>query len=119
MIGINSILLLPCPFCGSTDLIIDTDYAEDDDHRAYAHHVFCSDCHARGRNQYPISWCETPSMAIDAWNDRFVPATISNKNEERVQISTTALIHINGELERIVQIKNHIKSLLTPINMVK
>lgn len=61
--------LLPCPFCGRNDLIIHPDYSEDDG-RIYAYHVFCRDCHAHGRNNYPIGWCESEDAAVEAWNDR-------------------------------------------------
>jgi Lar family restriction alleviation protein len=111
--------LLPCPFCGGTDLIVDTDYARDDDIRAYAYHIFCNDCHATGRNQYPIGWCESEEMAIEAWNDRFVPATIPEKDGDRVLVSTNAMFLIYRELDNIGKTKEHIRDLLTPIQMVK
>jgi len=78
--------LLPCPFCGGNDLKVLPDCAEDDNNRIYAYHVFCQDCHARGRNHYPISYCESERAAKEAWNDRFVPATIPGN-----ELSTTAL----------------------------
>jgi Lar family restriction alleviation protein len=111
--------LLPCPFCGSKDLELFPDLAKDDDDRIYAYHVFCNDCHARGRNNYPISWCESKQEAMEAWNDRFIPATIPSEDGDRIQLSTTALLHIHKELFRIVDIKNHIDDLLTPIQMTK
>lgn len=65
--------LSPCPFCYGRNLVYRKDYAEDDPGHAYAIHVFCQDCHAHGRNNYPIGWCETEEMAADAWNDREPP----------------------------------------------
>lgn len=109
---------LPCPFCGSTDLSVEPDKTEDDNDRIYAYHVFCHDCQARGRNEYPISWCESEQAAIEAWNDRFVPATIPSEKENRVQLSTDALFIIRRELDTLQNIKEHIDDLLTPIQMI-
>jgi Lar family restriction alleviation protein len=111
--------LLPCPFCGSNDLIVVPDLAEDDNNRIYAYHVFCRDCHAHGRNKFPFCWCESEQQAIEAWNDRFIPAMIPGEDDDRIQLSTTALLHIHRELFRIVDIKNHIDDLLTPIQMTR
>ena len=60
----------PCPFCDRSDLIVHEDVSEDEPKRVYAYHVFCRDCHCHGRNNYRIGWCESPSAAIEAWNDR-------------------------------------------------
>lgn len=108
---------LPCPFCGNTKLIIEPDRAEDDNGRIYAYHVYCPDCHARGRNMYPICWCESEQEAIEAWNDRFIPATIHREKENRVKLSIDALFVIRRELDNIQNMKNHIDDLLTPIRM--
>lgn len=62
--------LAPCPFCGGNNLIVRKDFSEDEMTSWYAMHVFCTDCHARGRNNYPIGWCESERAASDAWNDR-------------------------------------------------
>jgi Lar family restriction alleviation protein len=62
--------LAPCPFCGGNRLVICKDHSEDDPSNWYAMHVFCTECHARGRNNYPIGWCESERAASDAWNDR-------------------------------------------------
>jgi len=111
--------LLPCPFCGraGNDLFFGQDHSEEYNNRVYAYHVECH-CGARGRNLYPICWVETEDHAIEAWNDRFIPATIPGTEEDRVQITTDALLHIRRELERIDAIKKHIDDLLTPIKMV-
>lgn len=114
----DNIQLLPCPFCGSTDLVIRPDKAEDDNDRIYAYHVSCKTCSARGRNLYPVCWCESEQQAVEAWNDRVIPATIPG-DCDRVQLSTTALLHIHRELERISNIKNHISGLLTPVQRCK
>lgn len=114
----NKAELLPCPFCGGTDLEIRPEVSEDDSTHVCTFHVFCQDCHARGRNNYPIGWCETVQQAIEAWNDRFVPATIHGE-DDRLMITTTAMLHIRGELDRIVGMTNHIHSLLTPIQMTR
>lgn len=63
-------VLLPCPFCRGSDLVYRKDFAEDDPSHWYAIHVFCQDCHAHGRNNYPIGWCESEEAAAEAWNDR-------------------------------------------------
>jgi Lar family restriction alleviation protein len=116
--------LLPCPFCGGKDLVIREDKSgdepEDDptDQRTYAYHVFCRGCHAHGRNNYPIGWCESEQAAIEAWNDRFIPATVPGEAEDRLMISSTAMLHIRNELDRIVNMTDHIQDLLTPIQMV-
>ena len=113
--------LLPCPFCGGKDLEVRpdvSDVSEGVPTYTYAFHVFCKDCHASGRNNYPISWCETPMMAIEAWNNRFIPATIPGENG-RLLISANAMLHIRGELNRIDQIHKHIGDLLTPIQLTK
>jgi Lar family restriction alleviation protein len=110
--------LLPCPFCGSNDLEIIPDLAKDDNNRIYAYHVFCRDCHARGRNNFPICWCESEQQAIEAWNDRFIPAMIRDEdNNNRVKLSTDALFIIRKELQNSSNIINHINDLLTPIQM--
>ncbi len=62
-----------CPFCKGRDLSVRPDFSEDEPARIYAYHVFCCDCHARGRNHYRIGWCETPESARQAWNDRPEP----------------------------------------------
>ncbi|MFA5247896.1 MAG: Lar family restriction alleviation protein [Candidatus Paceibacterota bacterium] len=111
--------LLPCPFCGSNDLEIVPDLAEDDNNRIYAYHVFCKDCYARGRNLYPHCWCESEQQAIEAWNNRFIPAMIPDEvDDNRVQLSTDALFIIRRELMNSENIIKHINDLLTPIQMV-
>jgi Lar family restriction alleviation protein len=111
---------LPCPFCGRTeDLSVEEDISEDNDKHAYACHVSCGCCGARGRNNYPIGWVESDGQAIEAWNDRYIPATIPGKEEDRVQITTDALLHMHRELTRITQIIKHVEDLLTPVKMVK
>lgn len=62
--------LLPCPFCGGTDLVYRQDEAEDEPGHFYAWHVFCRDCHCHGRNNFPIGWCESEQAAAEAWNLR-------------------------------------------------
>lgn len=111
---------LPCPFCGRTkELSIEEDISEDDnDTHAYACHVLCG-CGARGRNLYPIGWVESDGQAIEAWNDRFIPATIPGKEEDRVEVSTDNLSHIHRELNRISAVTKNIEKMLTPIKMVK
>jgi len=111
--------LLPCPFCGSTDLSIEPVRAEDDNNRIFAYHVFCRDCYAKGRYLYPHCWCECDEQAIEAWNDRFIPATTPDKEGERVQVSMDALLIINRELNDIERITKTIVKQLTPIKMVK
>lgn len=112
--------LLPCPFCGGTkDLSIKEDISEEDnDKHAYACHVECP-CGARGRNLYPICWVESDGHAIEAWNDRFIPATIPGKEENRVQISTDALRIIDYELTQIINDIHKVKYQLTPVKMVE
>lgn len=66
----------PCPFCKTNQsLYIGEDKSEDDDEdpRTFAYHVGCGICGAKGRNRYPIGWCETPEQAVEAWNDRGEP----------------------------------------------
>jgi len=108
---------LPCPFCGNTNLTIEPDRAKDDNNRIYAYHVYCPQCHSTGRNMYPICWCESEQAAIEAWNDRFIPATIPSEEENRVQLSTDALFIIHRELNTLQNIKERIDDLLTPIQM--
>lgn len=62
--------LMPCPFCGGSDLVIRQDEAEDRPGFFYAYHVFCRDCHCHGGNNYPIGWCESEEDAADRWNLR-------------------------------------------------
>jgi Lar family restriction alleviation protein len=62
--------LKPCPFCGGNNLTIRKDFSKYEVVNWYAMHVFCTDCHACGRNNYPIGWCESERAASDAWNDR-------------------------------------------------
>jgi hypothetical protein len=66
---------------------------------------------------YPICWCEDEQQAGEAWNDRFIPATIHSEEENRVQLSTDALFLIRKELNNIQNIKEHIDDLLTPIQI--
>jgi Lar family restriction alleviation protein len=109
--------LLPCPFCGRNDLVIREDKSEDGDSTiTYAYYVFCRDCHCHGRNNYPIGWCESEQAAIEAWNDRFIPVTVPGEND-RLMVSSTAMLHIHGELDRIVNMTDHIHDLLTPIQL--
>ena len=56
--------LLPCPFCGSKDLVInkDTDFS--------IYYVHCRDCLCEGRKTHKIGWVESAQEAINAWNDR-------------------------------------------------
>lgn len=61
--------LLACPFCGQNDLSILPDKDEEDGH-VYSYHVHCNTCGARGRNNYPIGWCESEEQAKEAWNHR-------------------------------------------------
>jgi Lar family restriction alleviation protein len=83
--------LLPCPFCRGTDLVYRKDYAEDDPTHCYAIHVFCQDCHAHGRNNYPIGWCESEEAAAEAWNDREPP---------RIERAGYVTEYIAGQLKR-------------------
>jgi Lar family restriction alleviation protein len=62
--------LLPCPFCGGSDLSVRRDYTPEDPSHWYAMHIFCEDCHAHGRNNFPIGWCECEQSAADGWNLR-------------------------------------------------
>jgi hypothetical protein len=111
---------LPCPFCGRTEyLSIEEDISEEDnDKHAYACHVICS-CGARGRNNYPIGWVESDGQAIEALNDRFIPATIPSNDPKQVQVSLNALSIINYELIHIINEAENIKRQLTPVKMVK
>lgn len=59
-----------CPFCYKDDqLSVDVDRDEDEG-RVYAYHVHCGHCGCRGRNNWPIGWCETPEQAWEAWDYR-------------------------------------------------
>lgn len=108
-----------CPFCGREELSIEEDISEDNDKHAYACHVRCLTCGARGRNNYPIGWVESDGQAIEAWNDRFVPATIPSNEEDRVLISMDALHIIDHELNNIINEVTKVKRQLTPVKMVK
>ena len=61
--------LLPCPFCGSTELLGDF-YINRNLHESYA--IFCTNCDATLRGY-------TKSEVIDAWNSRAEP--IGNSDE--------------------------------------
>lgn len=62
--------LIPCPFCGRSDLVIINIKSEDDPWSYYAKAVFCKDCHCTGRHCNPIGWCESDLDAIEIWNTR-------------------------------------------------
>jgi len=53
--------LLPCPFCGSTDIEI---VAGIDDENTMVGHVTCMDCGASS------GWWEDKETAIERWNTR-------------------------------------------------
>jgi len=65
--------LKPCPFCGGTDLSIETNSVQPDDfHDAY---VYCVDCDAQGRHAMTLEgWLsskdEAKVEAVVAWNRR-------------------------------------------------
>jgi len=103
-------VLLPCPFCQGTDLSIRKDYAEDDPSHSYAMHVFCNDCHAHGRNNYPIGWCESETAAAEAWNDR-EPSGLSHAG--------FVSEHIARELKRGISGAITVGHIKTPIRFVE
>jgi len=65
--------LLPCPFCGGTDLSIETNSVQPDDfHDAW---VNCGECNADGRHAMTLegwlpSKAEAKEEAVVAWNRR-------------------------------------------------
>lgn len=60
-----------CPFCGTNDdLKVRPDFSEDEPEKIIAYHVECGICGCKGRNAYPIGWCETEESAIRAWEHR-------------------------------------------------
>lgn len=63
----------PCPFCRTNQSLHIGEDKSEEDQRTYAYHVYCGICGAKGRNHYPIGWCESPEQAIEAWNDRGQP----------------------------------------------
>lgn len=69
--------LKPCPFCGGTDLAIETDRVMPDNY--HNGHVYCSDCDAEGaaalsvNNSWLASEGEAKAAAITAWNTRPTP----------------------------------------------
>lgn len=107
--------LLPCPFCRGTDLVYRKDYAEDDPGRWYAIHVFCTDCHAHGRNNYPIGWCEDEQMAADAWNDRepsrLSPAGyVTDYVAANIERGKTKLVQISGKKTDLARIEVYVRN---------
>lgn len=68
---IDSIELLPCPFCGSPPTLYHTS-------RTIYPHVVCSSeaCEACGPALY------SPEAAIDAWNKRATPPTAGREGED-------------------------------------
>jgi Lar family restriction alleviation protein len=65
--------LKPCPFCGSTNLSIETNSVQPDDF--HDGHVVCDDCDASGRHAMTLegwlsSKAEAKEEAIEAWNRR-------------------------------------------------
>jgi len=62
---------IACPFCGLDDALkVFPDYSEDEPDHIIAYHVKCRHCGARGRNNYPIGWCESEEAAWEAWLHR-------------------------------------------------
>ncbi|MEN6535674.1 MAG: Lar family restriction alleviation protein [Bryobacteraceae bacterium] len=80
--------LLPCPFCGGSDVCVRSDLSEDKPARVYAYHVFCHDCHSHGRNHYRIGWCETQKAACEAWNDRSAPVAGAESGVKEARLIT-------------------------------
>lgn len=75
--------LLPCPFCGSTDVLVITD--EDDDGEFAA--VGCNDCGAGSRQHY---FCgeDAREYAAGAWNRRPPEDTCLSIASERSEESS-------------------------------
>lgn len=62
--------LLPCPFCGGSDLRVIKMMSEDEPVREYARAILCRDCHAHGRHAFRIGWTESDIAAAEGWNCR-------------------------------------------------
>ncbi len=112
--------ILPCPFCGNEkDFKIVPEYAEDDPTWIVTYHVYCKWCHARGRNCYPIGWCESEQAAIEAWNDRTIDekdiiSKIETDTEYDMNIGYVQYLNYrNGQKQGLI--KTHKITLKDPI----
>ena len=85
--------LKPCPFCGSTDVEIETPYER-------VHQVGCQECDGRGMQSMDVELC------IEAWNTRHVPEPepidiTKLKEGDEVRITLLFNENVDGLIELI------------------
>ncbi len=75
--------LKPCPFCGNTDIIVNTAERGDRTRFKWFARVFCADCFADTTNHgFDFTEEEAKQKAVKAWNRRIHPISFEGEDSE-------------------------------------
>jgi Lar family restriction alleviation protein len=90
---LEAVALLPCPFCGGSNIITWDPFSDTGDEQLVAH---CNDCLADGPNAGGVNDSTDEAEAIAAWNRRAAPTPPSAMTREAMM---TELARLGQEMD--------------------